>query len=261
MTRDERVDDGFSRALVALGAQATSLQTIAHRARRGSGAARRRARGRSTRFDWIVFTSAHGVDATCARPAWRSPLDRGARPLVAAVGAATAAQLGARGVPVAVKPTRASALDLVAALVSVRARPGWGAGAVAALRHRAARPAPTRWPPRAPAWSHPIAYRTVAVTPAGPGRASAASLEAGRVDAVAFLSPSSARGARAGDARQHARAGWPGGRSWRASVRPRPRRSRALGAPPDVEPAERSARRPGRRDLRRRSRRRRGARS
>ena len=44
VTRDERVDDGFSRALTALGARPVSLQTIRVEPAAGSGAPRRRTR-------------------------------------------------------------------------------------------------------------------------------------------------------------------------------------------------------------------------
>jgi uroporphyrinogen-III synthase len=85
----------------------------------------------------------------------------------------------------------------------------------------------------------PVAYRTVAVAP--PGLATfCRDLETGRVDAVAFLSPSSARAL--AKAMPTGTLSWLAGRAIVASIGPSTTAMlKALGAPPDVEPRERSA--------------------
>ena len=118
VTRDERADDG----LLAHAGRRSARRACRCRRSRSS---RRRTRRRSTaalgaldRADWIVFTSAHAVDATCGHAAWQQTWRRGpARTRVAAIGAATAARLAERGVDVDLVPATASAAGLVAALV------------------------------------------------------------------------------------------------------------------------------------------------
>jgi uroporphyrinogen-III synthase len=237
VTRDERVDDGFSRALAALGAQPVPLQTIRVEPVQDL-ALLDAALDRLDSFEWVIFTSANAVDATCVRAAWRTAWVRPIRPRVAAVGPSTKAHLDARGVAVAVTPPRASALDLVAALQSdghvlKGARMLWPRSEIAprdladALESAGA------------LVSDPVVYRTVAVTP--PGLTTfVRDLESGTVDAVAFLSPSSARalaqqmpdGTLASIA----------GRAIVASIGPSTSDAlRTLGAAPEIEPAERSA--------------------
>jgi len=237
VTRDERVDDGFSRALVALGARPVSLQTIRVEPAEDL-APLDAALDRLDTFEWVVFTSGHGVDATCVRAAWRTAWARKIRPRIAAVGALTKAHLEARGLDVAVTPARASALDLVAALESSGHRVSgtrvlWPRSEIArrdlfdALGRAGA------------SVVAPVAYRTVPVTP--PGLATfCRDLETGRIDAVAFLSPSSARAL--AQSMPGGTLAWLAGRAIVASIGPATTETlKGLGAPPDVEPGERSA--------------------
>jgi uroporphyrinogen-III synthase len=78
-----------------------------------------------TRFDWIVFASANGVDAfldalraVSRRTGDSDPTTQGEFPAVAAVGSRTAERLRARGVDVAVVPEEFQAEALVAALTA-----------------------------------------------------------------------------------------------------------------------------------------------
>ncbi len=81
------------------------------------GEALRRAAAEANRYDWIIFTSANGVEHFCdARP------DGGAsiRANIAAVGSATREAAVARGLAVAVTPERYVAECLVNALSAYR---------------------------------------------------------------------------------------------------------------------------------------------
>jgi uroporphyrinogen III methyltransferase/synthase len=133
------------------------------------------------RFDWVVFTSQNTVDVACRDAV---PF-RGIR--VAAIGPATAAALGERGIAVEVVPARHVAEDLVAALA---ARAGSLAGTrilvPSATRARAALADGLRTL-GAHVETIPV-YRTVAEE--GDGTVLAAELLAGRVAAVTFTSPS-----------------------------------------------------------------------
>ena len=237
VTRDERVDDGFSRALTALGARPVSLQTIRVEPAEDL-VPLDAALDVMDSFDWVVFTSANGVDATCARAAWRTAWARPLRPRIAAVGPVTKAHLDARAVPVAVTPARASAVDLVAALEASGAKLN-GARVLWPRSEIARRDLFEALTKAGTSLVAPVAYRTVAVAP--PGLATfCRDLETGRVDAVAFLSPSSARAL--AKAMPTGTLSWLAGRAVVASIGPSTTAMlKALGAPPDVEPRERSA--------------------
>jgi len=68
------------------------------------------------RFDWIVFTSAHGVEVFFARLAANGDVRRLGRAALAAIGPATADALARRGLRVDVVPHDFRAEDLAAAL-------------------------------------------------------------------------------------------------------------------------------------------------
>jgi uroporphyrinogen-III synthase len=233
VTRDESVDDGLSRGLADRGVEPVSLQTVAT-VPPEDPAALAAAIGALSTYDWIVFTSARAVDAVCTHSNW----DAVRPPKVAAVGARTAARLAAYGVPVDVVPALAGADDLVAALRAAArdlagSRVLWPRSAIALPAVADALSASGATVDSA------IAYRTVTVRPAGI-EGFISDLEARRVAAVAFLSPSSARGLAGslpgGDLRAlHAR-------TLVASIGPSTSAALcALGAAPDVEPAVRSA--------------------
>jgi uroporphyrinogen-III synthase len=239
VTRDERADDQFSRMLETLGATCLALQTIAIKPARDPGPLTE-ALEALDRADWIVFTSGHAVDATCGHASWqRLWRRRPGRTRVAAIGKATAARLAARGIDVDLQPETASAAGLVQALAD-------RTGSLAACRvlwprsDVARRELPDALAAAGALVIEPPAYRTVAVRPPGM-TAFLRRLEAGEVAAVAFLSPSSALGLAAvmpgstlGALRGHALV---------ASIGPTTSAALAgLGAPVDIEPAERSAR-------------------
>jgi uroporphyrinogen-III synthase/uroporphyrinogen III methyltransferase/synthase len=239
VTRDERADDQFSRMLSTLGAACLPLQTIAIKPAKDV-ASLTAALEALDRTDWIVFTSAHAVDATCGHASWqRLWRRRPGRTRVAAIGTATAARLAERGVEVDLVPAAASAAGLVAALVERtgdlrKQRIVWPRSDVAR------RELPDALAAAGATVVDPAAYRTVAVRPPGLSTFLKA-LEAGEVDAIAFLSPSSALGLAAA---------LPGstlallrGRTIVASIGPTTSAALAgLGAPVDIEAPERSTR-------------------
>ncbi len=265
VTREEVADDGLTRGLAERGAEPVALQTVATAPPEDPSALAAAVEDLAT-YDWIVFTSARAVDAVCAQPAWSlhvrpvppdleptrpaangvaGPLGAKAegrrlhRTKVAAVGARTAARLASCGLEADVVPAVAGAEALVAAMLSEApdelrgTRILWPRSAIAdplvadALSAAGA------------SVDAPIAYRTVLVRPAGI-EGFLGDLNVHRIAAVAFLSPSSARGLAAA---------LPGndltalhGRTLVASLGPSTSAAlRRLGAPPDVEPAVRSA--------------------
>ena len=239
VTRDERADDEFSQILGTLGAVTLSLQTIGIQPAKDT-APLTEALSSLDRTDWIVFTSAHAVDATCGHAAWQqSWRRRPGRTRVAAVGPRTAARLAKRGVDVDLQPATPSAGGLVEALMA-RVGPLRGVRIIWPRSDVARRELPDALRAAGALLADPPAYRTVAVRPRGLA-AFLRSLEAGGVDAVAFLSPSSALGLAAA---------LPGstlaplaGKTLVASIGPTTSAALAsLGASADVEAAERSAR-------------------
>ena len=220
VTRDEGADGPLSSALFTRGARVVSYPTIAIQAPQDP-APLDEALADLSRYDWLVFTSAHAVEAACTRPAWSQAWSRSStRPRVAAVGATTSAALARFG---------------LAAVLAAQGRPR-----VLWPRSNIARPELPEALRRAGAsLTAPVAYRTV---PEGAERAAAILrlLEAGAIDAFAFMSPSSARNLAAalerGDLRMLS------GRVVVASIGPTTTTAlRALGAPPDVEASERTA--------------------
>ena len=141
---------------------------------------------------WVAFTSARAVEAVCSRPAWTGIDWSGPkRPRVAAVGPMTAAALAAHGLRADLCPGVPGARAMAEAIVA--AEPGPMAGlTVLWPRSDLARPdlgdVLTAAGARVVA---PVAYTTVADRPVG-FQAFVEDLAAGRIDAVAFLSPSAA---------------------------------------------------------------------
>jgi uroporphyrinogen-III synthase len=233
VTREESVDDGLSRALLGWGAEPLALQTVAT-APPEDLAPLVAAVEDLARYDWILFTSARAADAVCTQPAWNA---RGL-PKIAAVGPRTADRLDSYGVKADVVPALAGAAALVAALEERAgelrgARVLWPRSAIAATGVAEALSAAGAYV------DAPTAYRTVLVRPAGI-EGFLRDLEAGRIAAIAFLSPSSARGLAAalpGNALDALRR-----RTLVASLGPTTSAAlRELGAPAEVEPATRSA--------------------
>lgn len=192
VTRDERSDDRLSRALEAAGARALPLPTV-RIAPPEDDQALAVALGELPRMDWVVFTSANAVEAICGRPEWLDAARAGTlRARIAAVGVATAERLRQRQIRVDVTPSAGGgARDLLDALA--------GRGALAGTRwlwprsDLARRDLPEALARLGAAVLDPIAYRTMLVSP--PALAEFLDgLAAGRIAAVAFLSPSSARG-------------------------------------------------------------------
>jgi uroporphyrinogen-III synthase len=110
VTRDEPHDGPLSARLRELGLEVLWWPVV-HVTPAADPAALQTALEQIEQFDWIVFTSRHAVDPVTARVP--SPPER-AR--IAAVGAATAAVLRARGWTAAVVPDQASAGSLLTAL-------------------------------------------------------------------------------------------------------------------------------------------------
>jgi len=233
VTRDERADDALTRALESKGARALPLATI-RIVPPADPAPLAAALERLPRYDWIVFTSAHAVEAACSHPAWTGEPPR-AR--IAAVGAATARRLTAYGLRVDLVPPSAGGRELADALKQA----GSLAGArVLWPRSEIARPElAVELALEGAAIVDPPAYGTSAVVPERLPEFLDA-LESRRLAAVAFLSPSSARGLAAalpgGTLRPLA------GRTVVACIGPTTSAAVAeLGVRVDLEPPQRSA--------------------
>jgi uroporphyrinogen-III synthase len=192
VTRDERPDDRFAQELERRGFQPLHLPTIRIVAANDMTPLEGTLRD-VARFDWVVFTSAHAVEAVCRRGDWLNALKSAAsQPRVAAVGGATAERLRAYGVEVRLTPDTANGAE---ALASALMAAGAGAGTrVLWPRSEIARPELAETlRKRGAVVVDPPAYTTVPVVPAAL-RTFLDALSEGRVAAAAFLSPSSARG-------------------------------------------------------------------
>jgi uroporphyrinogen-III synthase len=192
ITRDAREEDGLAEALAKLGARSRALPTI------------RIAPPRDERplldaladlgsFDWVLFTSAHAVAATCGQPDWEQRwhgLER--RPAIAAVGQPTAARLAAFGVTADLVADQSGGEGL-ARVVAARAGSLGGVRMLWPRSDIAGRTVHDLLVAGGAVVADPEAYRTEPVRPAAID-AFVSDLDAGRIDAVAFLSPSSAQG-------------------------------------------------------------------
>jgi uroporphyrinogen-III synthase len=189
-TRDEASDGPLARALKDVGLDSMHCPTIAiappDDPRPFVGAL-----GTLARFDWIAFTSAHAVDATCRRPEWQRAFGLGILPRIAAVGDASARRLASYGLTTDAVPETPGAGALAEAI-------GRAAGTLKGARvlwprGDLAQPALGQALARAGALvTAPIAYRTLPVQPESLAPFIHA-LSTKRLAAIAFCSPSSAR--------------------------------------------------------------------
>jgi uroporphyrinogen-III synthase len=191
-TRDEQPDDGFARVLRDAGLQSVAMPTIAIGAPLDPGPLAA-AIERLSSTQWIVFTSAQAVGATCGHPRWaESWRSASVRPRIAAVGPATAARLRTFGLQCDVMPERSGGRELAATLGAPDRRLA-GARVLWPRSDIARRELPEALAAAGAVVIDPEAYRTVAVRP--PALATfTATLDARGVEAVAFFSPSAAAG-------------------------------------------------------------------
>lgn len=195
---------------------------------------------RLAEYAWVVFTSVRAVRIVCDRDAWKRYRWAGqGRPWIAAVGPMTAGALRALGWRVRLTPERPGAAGLAQALTEAE---GGTLGGTLVLWPRSdiARDELRDGLTAAGAGVvDPVAYRTVAVRPPDADTCARA-LAAGEVDAVTFLSPSSAVNFAAALG-ESTLANLPG-RTVVASVGPTTSAALAeLGAPPAIEAPARTA--------------------
>ncbi len=150
---------------------------------------------REDAYDWLVVTSPHAAGVLASRPAWDT-LRRRPTPAVAAVGPRTAVRLAGFGVRASLVAEEAGAAGLARALAQ---RVGKADGSLAGLRFlwphsdRARRELPDALRTAGATVTEVVAYRTVPAEPTTAG-AFRRLLERGEIDAVTFMSPSSAHG-------------------------------------------------------------------
>lgn len=236
ITRDAREENGLADALSRHGVRSRALPTI-----RIDPPADARALADALAvlgsFDWVLFTSGHAVSATCGHPVWSERWHGPRHPAIGAVGPATAARLAAYGVTADLVAEPSSGEGLAAALLA-RAGSLCGRRMLWPRSNIAGRAMYDRLTAAGAVVVDPEAYRTQPVRP-GALELFVSDLAAGRVDAVAFLSPSSAQALAAaldGSLRTlH-------GGTCVAAIGPTTAAALAhLGAPPDVVPAAASA--------------------
>lgn len=173
------------------GADVRVLPVVTHRPT-PDPAALDAALARIGQYAWVAFTSARAVDAVWDRPAWVG-IDWSAatRPRVAAVGPMTEAALAARGLRADLSPAVPGARALAEAIIAAESGSLSGLSVLwprSDLARADLDDALTAAGARVVA---PVAYCTAPDRPAGLD-ACVADLYDGRVDAVAFLSPSAA---------------------------------------------------------------------
>jgi uroporphyrinogen-III synthase len=187
VTRAAAPDDALSARLLALGAEVLEFPAIAV-APPASLEPLDLALRDLARVDWVAFASANAVERTALRAAELGVSTALARPRLAAVGAATAERVTALLRAPDLVPAQARGDALAAALAPVvRGR--------CVLVPRAEEGRPELVDGLAQAGADvvaPVAYRTVAAPPEALAPL-AALLASGRVDAVAFASPSAVR--------------------------------------------------------------------
>lgn len=196
VTRSRAQAGTLSRLLAELGAQAIEFPTI-EQADPDDPSALGGAIERLSAYDWLVFTSANGVERFFARLAGHEPaLD--ARALassrVAAIGPATAAALRAHGIAADVVPGEYRAEAVFAALEQACAEDGGLEGQrVLIPRAQVARETLPELLAQAGAEvTVAPAYKTVAPSPERMAEL-AGRIKAGEVDAITFTSSSTAR--------------------------------------------------------------------
>ena len=143
-------------------------------------------------YAWVAFTSARAVESVCGHPAWtRVEWSGPMRPRVAAVGPMTEAALLAHGVEVDLRPAVPGGRALAEAIVAAESgsMPGrtvlWPRSDIASPEFAEVLTA------AGATVIMPVAYCTAPTRPEGLEQL-VLDLGAGRVDAVAFLSPSAA---------------------------------------------------------------------
>jgi uroporphyrinogen-III synthase len=248
VTQGEGAQGSLAAALAARGAEVIPLPTISIEPP-ANLAPLDAALGALDHFDWVVFTSRHAVEAVCARPAWNAARAKALPSLrVAAVGRVTAESLRGRGVTADVVPAEAAGRALAEAIgsaggIDVRGggRPLAGVQILWPRSEIAMRELPEALARAGAKIVEAVAYRTVvpdgaeAVTEAVLTR-----LEEGSIDAIAFLSPSSAKNLPALLGRPDL--AWIAARAAVASIGPSTSKAlRELGAPPQVESSARTA--------------------
>jgi uroporphyrinogen-III synthase len=237
VTQGEGAQGSLAAALIARGAEVLALPAIAIEPP-SDLAPLDTALAQLDGFDWIVFTSRHAVEAVCARPAWRAAREATLPVLrIAAVGRATARSLQDQGVTVDVLPSEAGGRALAEAIAA--AGGSKGARILWPRSEIAIRELPEALEQAGATIVEPVAYRTV-VPEGGAAGAVIAALEQGGIDAVAFLSPSSARNLPALLGRPDLT--WLAHRAAVASIGPSTSAAlHELGAPPRVESSRRTA--------------------
>lgn len=190
--------------------------------------------------DWVAFTSARAATIVAGRAVWRDwPWKSATHPRIAVVGPATGEAVAASGAPVALCPAVAGAAELARAIIDAD---GGTLAGTRVLWPRSAIARPTLRDMLLAAHARvldPVTYTTETVVPAQI-RDVAREIEAGRVDAITFLSPSSAEAfaAALGGETLASLAG----RTIVASVGPTTTATLVrLGAPPAVEAEERTS--------------------
>ena len=238
VTRAEAVQDRLVSALTERGAFVISLPTIAFEPPHDLGPLDA-ALEHLANFDWLVVTSLHAAEVLAARPAWPKVQEaaRG-RLQVAAAGAVTAGCLAASGVAPDLAPIEAGSRGLLA-LVAHSPVPLTGLRVLWPRSDIARRELAEALQRAGAIVTEVVAYRTVPVE----GSALAdflRLLEQGRIDAVTFLSPSSAENLARALGREDLRP--LAGRTLVASIGPTTTSAlRRLGAPPQLEAPARSA--------------------
>jgi uroporphyrinogen III methyltransferase/synthase len=239
VTQDDGAGSRLSALLTSAGVRAWSVPVIVSEAVPDQRPIDR-ALAQLADVDWVAFTSARAAGVVCTRPAWRRwPWRTAAHPRVAAVGPVTREAVAESGAPVALCPANAGADELARAIIDAEGGTLagktvlWPRSAIARLTLRDMLVAADA------RVIDPIAYTTTAVLPADLPEV-VREIQAGRVGAVTFLSPSSAEAfaAALGD-RSLSRLS---GRTVVASVGPTTTAALVrLGAPPTVEAADRTS--------------------
>jgi uroporphyrinogen III methyltransferase/synthase len=190
--------------------------------------------------DWLVFTSRHAVEAVFSRRPWAALRSERGRPRIAAVGERTAELVLEQGAPADLVPPVPGASALVKALLDAEGGSLAGRRVFWPRSDIARRELADGLAAAGASVVEAVAYRTVPASPADL-ESFRTDLHAGGIDAVCFLSPSAAEGlasAFGSDDLAPLR-----GHCLVASLGPTTSEALArLGAPPDVEAAQVSAR-------------------
>ena len=190
VTRTRRQASGLAAALAAEGAHPVLLPAVAIERRADPEAVREAIEAlRAGAYDWVAFTSANAVEAWfgLVREAGADArLFAGAR--LAAVGAATAGALEARGLAADLTPPEASGAGVAEALAALGVE---GARVLLPRAERASPALPARLREAGAAVDEVTLY--LAAPPAAPPPEALAAVRAGAIDAAAFASSSAVR--------------------------------------------------------------------